>query len=146
MTNFFQFEEKYSVSNSCQNFWSPICPFHSDANQHPSVLTPQHTKYFSVIAEHVQHFFKTSCQFIFSPFAPCQKELQAAIRKSRMQKIFVEHFSGFVFYLMPLRRECILLPYLGHIFQKYKWGFLWCYLKLWELGTCIDQATYVPCW
>lgn len=75
-----------------------ICPFHCVANQHPSILTLQRTKYFSVIAEDAQHFFETSCQFIFPPFAPCQKELQAVIRKAKMQK----HICR------PLFRSCLL--------------------------------------
>lgn len=145
MRNFLQFEEQDSISNCRQNFWNLICTFHYGANQHPSMLTLQHTKYFSVIAEDAQHFFKTSRQFIFSLFPPCQKELQAVIRKSGCKNIFVDHFSEVVCYLMLFRPGSVILHYLGPAFQKCKWWFLWLYLKFWELSTCIDQATYVPC-
>lgn len=96
--NFFQFDKKDSISNSCRYFWSLISPPHCGASCYPSILPVVHTKYFSVIAGDAQHFFISFCQFIISPFSPSQKKLQAVIRKSMMQK----HICR------PLYRSCLL--------------------------------------
>lgn len=128
-----------------QSFCSLISPQYG-ASCHPSILALEHTKYFSVIAEDAQHFFKIFCQFIISPFSPCQKELQAVIRKSMMQKHICRSLYRSCLLFDAFQTWLIILHHPGPTFMKCQWRFLWIYLKLEGLSSCADQATYVSCW